>query len=77
MEINPGHIEKLLMASDFSRETDLKERLAARLFPTKKVSLDDLMEAEGIRNKESRPQKTAKRGPAAVNRQRTIKPPVM
>ncbi len=77
MEINTGQIEKLFAASDFSKETDLKERLAKKISATKKVSLDDLMEKEGMKKKEKTGETSGKRKTVQKQSQKTMKPPVM
>ena len=53
MEIDTERIEKLFASSDFSKETDLKERLEKKVFAVKQVSLNDLMEKEGMRKEEA------------------------
>ena len=41
-------IENLFKKADFSKETDLKQRLDRQLFSVRKVTLDELMQEEGI-----------------------------
>ena len=42
-------IENLFRKADFSKETDLKQRLDRQLFSVRKVTLDELMKAEGMK----------------------------
>lgn len=41
-------IEGLFRKADFSKETDLQQRLDKELFAVRRVSLDELMKAEGF-----------------------------
>lgn len=43
-------IEQLFNKADFSKETDLKQRLDRQLFSVRKVTLDELMKKEGLKS---------------------------
>ncbi|MBO6112934.1 MAG: hypothetical protein J6P45_07810 [Lachnospiraceae bacterium] len=77
MEINTERIEKLFASSDFSKETDLKERLEKKVFAVKQVSLNDLMEKEGMRKEEALKGRPENKRVAVKHSQKMISPPVM
>ncbi|MBR1875812.1 MAG: hypothetical protein IJ805_01740 [Lachnospiraceae bacterium] len=77
MEINTERIEKLFASSDFSKETDLKERLEKKVFAVKQVSLNDLMEKEGMRKEEALKDRPENKRVAVKHSQKMISPPVM
>ena len=86
-------MEQLFKKADFSKETDLKQRLDRQLFSVRSVTLDELMKKEGLKNvKENeksgiRSRSTAKSMGKAAEDARTLerddpmlkkgKPPVM
>ena len=51
MDIKTDQIEKLFQKADFSKETDLKMRLGKKLFPVREVTLNELMEKEGMKTR--------------------------
>ena len=77
MEIDTERIEKLFASSDFSKETDLKERLEKKVFAVKQVSLNDLMEKEGMRKEEAHKDSPENKMVAVKHSQKMISPPVM
>ena len=51
MDMKTDQIEKLFRKADFSKESDLKMNLTRQLFPVRGVTLNQLMEEEGIRTR--------------------------
>ncbi len=71
MKNSVEQIEQLLKKADFSKETDLKQRLDKQLFGVRKVTLDELMVQEGLGSEKSQDRKRNRSKSAVSVREKT------